>query len=185
MNKYPLLLKLYVRFLKEKNMFHIFKPYIGNKSFINVKAIFERTYSNLLTCMYQSILHSYLTENLNTNKMYSFIYNEKNSKEFNEILLIATSKIIIEFLNEMNLVNKFIYNYNKQDKRHIIFSKDNNKYSTDKTLNKHFFSLEIDCSTPFSFFSAAFRWSETDEGDMYWRNISEHFRKYLWNKLTD
>lgn len=185
MKTHPLLTKLYFRFLKEENVFYLFKPYVNYKVISNVKPIFEKTYNSLLTCLYKSMQDIYPNKILNGNEIYNFVYNEKNLRNFNEIMLITTSKIIINFLNERNLTNKFIDNYKKQDTRNIIYSKSNKKYSNEETINKHFLSLEVDFSTPFSFFSAAFRWAETNEGDGYWRNINEHFKIYLWNKLTE
>lgn len=185
MKTHPLLTKLYFRFLKEENVFYIFKPYINYKVISNIKNEFDNTHYNLLICLYESIQNTHLNEILNDEEMHDFIYNDKNLRNFNEIMLIATSKLIINFLNERNLTNKFIDNYKKQYTRNIIYSKSNNKYSNEETINKHFLSLEVDFSTPFSFFSTTFRWSATDEGDGYWRNINEHFRIYLWSKLTD
>ena len=185
MKTYSLLTRLYFRFLKEENVFYLFKPYINYKVINNVKSVFENTYANLLTCLHKSMLNIHSNEILNCEEIYNFIHDEKNSRNFNEIMLIATSNLIIKFLNERNLTNKFIDNYKKQDTRNIIYSKSNKKYSNEEVINKYFLSLEIDYSTPFSFFSAAFRWSETNEGDGYWRNVNEHFRIYLWHKLTD
>lgn len=185
MKTHPLLTKLYFRFLKEENVFHLFKPYVNYEAISNIKNVFNRTQRNLLTCLYKSIQDTHSNKILNDEEIYNFINNEKNLRNFNEIMLIATSKLIINFLNERNLTNKFIDNYKKQDTSNIIYSKSNKKYSNEETINKHFLSLEVDFSTPFSFFSTAFRWSATDEGDGYWRNINEQFRIYLWNKLTD
>lgn len=187
MKTHQLLTKLYFRFLKEENIFYIFKPYVNYKVISNVKNVFDHTQHNLLTCLYKSIQDIHSNEILNDEEMYDFIYNDTNLRNFNEIMLITTSKLIINFLNERNLTNKFIDNYKKQNKDtcNIIYSKSNNKYSNEETINKHFLSLESDVCTPLSFFSTAFRWSATDEGDGYWRNINEHFRRYLWGKLID
>ena len=155
MKTHQLLTKLYFRFLKEENVFHLFKSYINYEAISNIKNVFNRTQRNLLTCLYKSIQDTHSNEILNDEEIYNFINNEKNLRDFNEIMLIATSKLIINFLNERNLTNKFIDNYKKQDTRNIIYPKNNKKYSNEETINKYFLSLEVDVFTPFSFFSAA------------------------------
>lgn len=73
MIKDSLIFKIFIRFLKEKNMFHIFKKTISNDYFMNLDTIIKVNNCGLASLT----LFSYLNNDYNK-IFYNFLFKKKN-----------------------------------------------------------------------------------------------------------
>lgn len=183
MIKDSLIFKIFIRFLKEKNMFHIFKKTISNNYFIDLDTIIK-----MHNCSLTSLaLYSYLNNDY-SKIFYNFIFKRENINEFTNIVSFYTKKFINKFLEEEKIKRKFVinlYELNYIDKDIKIKSFKSSKHG-DKLINLYIDELlENKYILANDFFFSAFSWEDTPQGYSYWANINLKYKIFMTKNLLN
>lgn len=183
MIKDSLIFKIFIRFLKEKNMFHIFKKTISNNYFMNLDTIIKVNNCSLTSLA----LFSYLNNDYNK-IFYNFLFKKENISEFTNIVSFYTKKFINKFLEEEKIKRKFVinlYELNYIDKDIKIKSFKSSKHG-DKLINLYIDELlENKYILASNFFFSAFSWEDTPQGYSYWANINLKYKNYMSQNLLN
>lgn len=183
MIKDSLIFKIFIRFLKEKNMFHIFKKTIGNNYFMDLDNFIKIHNCNLTSLA----LFSYLKNDYNK-IIYDFLFKRENINEFTNIVSFYTKKFINKFLEEEKIKRKFAINLyelnyiNKDIKiKSFKFSKHGDKliniYIDELLENKYILANNL--------FFSAFGWEDTPQGYDYWANINLKYKIFMTKNLLN
>ena len=183
MIKDSLVFKIFIRFLKEKNMFHIFKKTISNNYFSDLNTIIKAH-----NCSFTSLaLFSYLKNDYNK-IFYNFLFKKENINEFTNIVSFYTKKFVNKFLEEEKIKRKFVinlYELNYIDKDIKIKSFKSSKHG-DKLINIYIDELlENKYILANNFFFSAFSWEDTPQGYSYWANINLKYRNFMSKNLLN
>lgn len=183
MIKDSLIFKIFIRFLKEKNMFHIFKKTISNTYFMDLD-----NFIKIHNCSLTSLaLFSYLNNDYNK-IFYNFLFKRENINEFTNIVSFYTKKFINEFLEEEKIKRKFVinlYELNYIDKDIKIKSFKSSKHG-DKLINLYIDELlENKYILANNFFFSAFSWEDTPQGYSYWANINLKYKIFMTKNLLN
>lgn len=185
MIKDSLIFKIFIRFLKEKNMFHIFKKTISNNYFMNLDTIIKVNNCSLTLLA----LFSYLNNDNDYYKIfYNFFIQKGNTNEFTNIVNLYTKKFINKFLEEEKIKRKFVinlYELNYINKDIKIKSFKSSKHG-DKLINLYIDELlENNYILANNFFFSAFSWENTPQGYSYWANINVKYKNYMSQNLLN
>lgn len=177
MVKDSLVFKIFIRFLKEKNMFHIFKKTIDNHYFMDLE-----TFIKVNNCSLTSLgLFSYLNNDY-YKIFYNFLFKRENINEFTNIASFYTKKFINKFLEEEKIKRKFVinlYELNYINKDIKIKSFKSSKHG-DKLINLYIDELlENKYILANNFFFSAFSWQDTPQGYSYWANMNLKYKNYM------
>lgn len=183
MIKDSLIFKIFIRFLKEKNMFHIFKKTISNDYFMNLDTIIKVNNCGLASLT----LFSYLNNDYNK-IFYNFLFKKKNISEFTNIVSFYTKKFINKFLEEEKIKRKFVinlYELNYINKDIKIKSFKSSKHG-DKLINLYIDELlENNYILANNFFFSAFSWENTKQGYLYWSNMNLKYQNFMSQNLLN
>lgn len=183
MVKDSLIFKIFIRFLKEKNMFHIFKKTIGNHYFMDLETIIKTNNCSLTSLA----VHGYLNNDYNK-IFYNFLFKRENINEFTNIVSFYTKKFINKFLEEEKIKRKFVinlYELNYINKDIKIKSFKSNKHG-DKLINLYIDELlENKYILANNFFFSAFSWEDTPQGYSYWADINTKYKKFMSQNLLN
>lgn len=185
MIKDSLVFKIFIRFLKEKNMFHIFKKTISNDYFMNLDTIIKVNNCSLTSLA----LFSYLNLNNDYYKIfYNSLFKRESISEFTNIVSFYTKKFINKFLEEEKIKRKFVinlYELNYINKDIKIKSFKSSKHG-DKLINLYIDELlEDNYILANNFFFSAFSWGDTPQGYNYWANINLKYKNYMSQNLLN
>lgn len=185
MIKDSLIFKIFIRFLKEKNMFHIFKKTISNDYFMNLDTIIKVNNCSLTSLA----LFSYLNLNNDYYKIfYNSLFKRESISEFTNIVSFYTKKFINKFLEEEKIKRKFVinlYELNYINKDIKIKSFKSSKHG-DKLINLYIDELlEDNYILANNFFFSAFSWDDTPQGYSYWANINLKYKNYMSQNLLN
>lgn len=180
MVKDSLIFKIFIRFLKEKNIFYVFKKQINNTYFMNLDSII-----NIHICN----LHSLALFNTNyENKLYNFLSSKKNVDEFTNIVSFYTKKYVYKFLEEEKIKHKFainLYKLNYINKDIGIKSFKASKHE-DKLINIYIDEcLKGNNVLASNFFFSAFSWGDTAQGYGYWSDLNIKYKKFMLHNLLN
>lgn len=183
MVKDSLVFKIFIRFLKEKSMFHIFKKTIRNNYFNDLN-----TFIKVNNCSLTSLaLFSYLNNDY-YKIFYKFLFKRENINEFTNIVSFYTKKFINKFLEEEKIKRKFVinlYELNYINKDIKIKSFKSRKHG-DKLINLYIDELlEDNYILANNFFFSAFRWQDTEQGQVYWANINLKYKNFMSQNLLN
>lgn len=183
MVKDSLIFKIFIRFLKEKNMFHIFKKTIRNNYFSDLE-----TFIKVNNCSLTSLgLFSYLNNDY-YKIFYNFLFKRENINEFTNIASFYTKKFINKFLEEEKIKRKFVinlYKLNYINKDIKIKSFKSSKHG-DKLINIYIDELlENKYILVGNFFFSAFSWQDTPQGYGYWADINMKYKNYMSQNLLN
>lgn len=185
MIKNSLFFKVLTRYLKEKEMFHIFKKYIDDDVIASLDKDKCYVYGYLLSRLGNIIsdIHGSELKNENLN----FFHNLSNQSEFHSLLLEKCKDIMNEFMSDKNYKNLFSYNLLLQRRKILMLYgfKDNYIYPNDDIIIAYYSYMTDNGISPFNLISAAFDWEYSNEKYSFWHKISMEYRVFLWNKLTD
>ena len=185
MIKDSLVFKIFIRFLKEKNMFHVFKKTISNDYFMELD-----NFIKIHNCSLTSLaLFSHLNLNNDYYKiLYNFLFKRENINEFTDIVSFYTKKFINKFLEEEKIKRKFVinlYELNYIDKDIKIKSFKSSKHG-DKLINLYIDELlENKYILVGNFFFSAFSWGDTPQGYSYWADINLKYKNYMSQNLLN
>lgn len=185
MIKDSLVFKIFIRFLKEKNMFHVFKKTISNDYFMELD-----NFIKIHNCSLTSLaLFSHLNLNNDYYKiLYNFLFKRENINEFTNIASFYTKKFINKFLEEEKIKRKFVinlYELNYINKDIKIKSFKSSKHG-DKLINLYIDELlENKNILANNFFFSAFSWGDTPQGYNYWADINLKYKNYMSQNLLN
>lgn len=185
MIKDSLVFKIFIRFLKEKNMFHVFKKTISNDYFMELD-----NFIKIHNCSLTSLaLFSHLNLNNDYYKiLYNFFFKRENINEFTDIVSFYTKKFINKFLEEEKIKRKFVinlYELNYIDKDIKIKSFKSSKHGN-KLINLYIDELlENKYILVGNFFFSAFSWQDTPQGYSYWADINLKYKNYMSQNLLN
>lgn len=185
MIKDSLVFKIFIMFLKEKNMFHVFKKTISNDYFMDLD-----NFIKIHNCSFTSLA---LLSNLNLNNdyykiLYNFLFKRENINEFTNIVSFYTKKFINKFLEEEKIKRKFVinlYELNYINKDIKIKSFKSSKHG-DKLINLYIDELlENKYILANNFLFSAFSWGDTPQGYSYWANMNLKYKNYMSQNLLN
>lgn len=183
MLKDTLIFKIFLRFLKEKNIIIPFKNSFYEIYYKHIKSYMNSVEDNeiLLAFTYFEIYGKHdVMSSFN-----DFCMNRQNNIEFNRILLYAMKPYYKEFLIKNKILNRFLFNlyYSKLEMLEIKIDRNNIKKYADLIIDKYL-ELMVRFNYPvFSFIRNAFGFSVTNEGISYWQEINEDFKKFIRKKM--
>lgn len=151
-----MLIKILIRFLKEKGLFEFI---YANISLHDLNRL---NHNNTLKKLAKLINSSSHENKLISNKL--IYYNNR----FNQILILATKKYTYQFLTDNNILDKFIINLK------------NYRYLTFDEYIKWCMTNNINCC---NIINCAFDWEDTQEGHRFWSNLNYKFVDYILNKI--
>lgn len=177
-----ILYKIFLRYLKEKNMSTHFFKYNVNKYLSCVeKRIRDDGSGDLL---YRFSLRYYSVLNTVDYRYNEFCGNMSNNIEFNLIILYAMKPYVKDFLKKEGVLKLFLKNlcdYNS----HIQSLKINEKSiikNTDLILDTYIDYLASQRDSIFSFINRAFNFWRVDNSNL-WRKLNKKFNDYIIEKL--
>lgn len=183
--KYSLILKLLIRYLKEKKIFNEVKKYFNSNILSTMSNEMRYRHINLLAIIGNEIKQ----KNYLPDEILYFFWNTKNNKEFNIILLNACQNKIKElfFKQEFPFRKEFFTNLfinNKEWLSDIITIQDilSNTYDEENIFSSYINHILNEKLSPFNFFYIAFNW---DDNYLTWLSADITFRKKLWQFLFD
>ena len=183
MVKDSLVFKIFIRFLKEKNMFYIFKKTIRNNYFSDLETIIKVNNCSLTSLA----VYSYLNNDYNKT-FYNFLFKRENINEFTNIVSFYTKKFINKFLGEEKIKHKFVinlYELNYINKGIKIKSFKSSKHG-DKLINLYIDELlENKYILANNFFFSAFSWEDTPQGYSYWADINLKYKNFMSQNLLN
>lgn len=174
------MLKILIRYLKEKNMFHVFKAYIDNEVLTSIYKNKIIMYHNLLSSIGSTISNIY--DNKLKNENLNFFYNLSNQLEFHSLIFEKCKPAIDEFISNKTYKVNFYNNLLDEKKIFLIKYGLNNDYNN---ISSAYFNYLMDYGiSPFNVFSIAFQWDLSKEGYKFWHNIDMEYRIFLWDFLN-
>ena len=177
-----ILYKIFLRYIKEKNMStHFFKCY--TKDYLNYveRRIISDCNNDLLIkfYIYNPRPFSYAS------KFNNFCNSWNNNTEFNLVILYAMKPFIKDFLNDESVLKLFIKNlckYNVNIK--ILIQKEKiTKNNTDLILDTYINNLAFEHENIFQFINNAFSVWHDPENITLWRELNKKFNDYIKEKL--
>lgn len=180
------LFKVFIRFLKEKNMFNTYKLYASDKYFNRIE---EKLKTNPELISFLPVFSFSYTE-IDSNKVthINWFFNDLNNIiEFKFIINNLIKNTCISFLEENNILEKFItnvLNYNKASIANIIISNNinlsDNKYvyKISSTLINCFIEKRLSLTM---LLDLSFNTNISKEGKSFWINKSKELKKYIGN----
>lgn len=183
MVKDSILFKIFIRYLKEKGVFNLYKSKVTDSYFTKLDYEYKAYTNNAFTYLsFFNFTNSYNAE------ISKFLYNNKNVKEFRQILNLYLKKYCINFLEEKCLSKLLIHNI-----MHYRFSyirvriahnvNLNKKSNVDRLLNKIIDYFITENESLIELLSSSFNSFETDEGYEFWNYKNKEFIEYINNKL--
>lgn len=186
MIKDSILFKIFVRFLKEKNMFSAYKSIVNKEHILNIITKNMKYFSgNFILQIFDAKRNTILRDK----EFYitDFLRKIGNNIEFDLILTHLFKDEGKKFLEKKGILYKFSLEMFLHEKRcseslkHINL--DNLKFHTDEIINWHLSNLIKDKQSIFNFILRAFYWGDTEDGMAFWDNIHELFVKEMWEKI--
>lgn len=184
MLKDTLIFKIFLRFLKEKNIIIPFKNGFYDDYCTHIKRFINSTENNGILTAFSIYIVPYDKHKVISN-FNEFCINRQNNIEFNRILLYAMKPYYKEFLIKNKILNRFLFNlyYSKLEMLEIKIDRNNIKKYADLIIDKYL-ELMVRFNYPvFSFIRNAFGFSVTNEGISYWQEINEDFKKFIRKKM--
>lgn len=174
MHQNTLLVQLLSRFLKEKNMYSIFRKVYKKQLFIQD--------SNF---QLNQLWASYLVNPNMTSKFNHFCLDSDMIQEFNAILAFALKPYCKDFLLKHNILYAFLKNTcSTQNHLYLYYQKNNIKKNVDIILEKQINHLINKNYTIFSLIHASFQFISAKESYVFWYQIDNEYRNFLKNILN-
>lgn len=178
-----ILYKIFLRYLKEKNMSLYFFKCNSKGYLINVEyRIISENTNNLLSAFSLNYFPKLWS---NDRKFNDFCNNWNNNNEFNSIILFAMKPYIKEFLIKEGIVNSFIENvceFNKYVKTSIPENK-RTKSNIDLIINEYLNYLIYNNDSIFYFIRRSFYYFLSGKDTDLWYDLDRKFKKYIIETL--
>lgn len=181
MIKDSLFIKVLTRYLKEKEMFHIFRKYIDDEVMTSIDKNKCYAYGYLLSRLGNIISDIYGNKLKNENL--KFFHNFSNQSEFHSLLLEKCKDIMNEFMSDKNYKHLFSYNLLLQRRKILMLYgfKGDYIYPNDDIIIAYYNYMTNKGISPFNYISAAFDWYSSNEKYSFWYKIDVEYRIFLWN----
>lgn len=177
MNKFSLFFKIFIRYLKEKNMYHLAKPYISDEILSIGKE--NQVLDRILDWIGINIFFT-SKERLPSN-LINFFCNDYNNKEFNSLLTVFCKNEIKKFItreDHKNILLEGLYMKNFQRNMDNGISSSNHNKLLEIAINEM-----IDAhKSPFLLILNSFRFQYNDV--LFWLNKSKEYEKFIWHYLN-
>lgn len=177
-----ILYKIFLRYLKEKNMSTCFFKCNINK-YLNLieKHIRDNASGDLL---YSFSLRYYSTSNTNNYKYNEFCGNWCNNIEFNLIILYAMKQYVKDFLKKEGVLKSFLKKLCKYNSHIQSLNIEENSIikNTDLILDTYIDYLASQRDSIFRFINRAFNFWRVDNTDL-WCGLNKKFNDYIIEKL--
>lgn len=177
-----ILYKIFLRYIKEKNMStHFFKCY--TKDYFNYveRCINSDGNNDLLIKFY---IHNPRPFSY-ASKFNNFCNSWNNNAEFNLVILYAMKPFIKDFLNDEGVLKLFIKNLCKYnvDIKNLIQEEKITKNNIDLILDTYINNLAFKHENIFQFIKNAFSVWHDPENITLWRELNKKFNDYIKEKL--
>lgn len=183
MIKNSILFKIFIRYLKEKGVFNLYKSKVTDSYFTKLDYNYK-TYTNSAF----TYLSFFIFTNCYDTEIYKFLTHYKNVNEFRIILNLYLKKYCISFLEEKGLskllVNNIMHYHFSYIHIRIAHNVNLNKKSNvDKIINRIIDYFITENISLIELLSNTFDTFATDEGHNFWYNKYHEFIEYINNKL--
>lgn len=183
MIKNSILFKIFIRYLKEKGVFNLYKSKVTDSYFTKLDYNYK-TYTNSAF----TYLSFFNFTNCYDTELSKFLTHYKNVNEFRIILNLYLKKYCISFLEEKGLSKLLVHNvmHYHFSYIHIRIAHNvnlNKKSNVDKIINRIIDYFIIENESLIELLSNTFDTFATDEGHNFWYNKYKEFIEYINNKL--
>ena len=178
-----ILYKIFLRYLKEKNMStQFFKCNVNNYLRLIEKNIRNDANGDLL---YRFSLRYYsMSKNTDDYRYNEFCGNWSNNIEFNLIILYAMKPYVKDFLKKEGVLKSFLKNLCEYNSHIQSLNIEENSIikNTDLILDTYIDYLASQRDSIFKFINIAFNFWRVDNTDL-WRELNKKFNDYIIEKL--
>lgn len=177
-----ILYKIFLRYLKEKNMSTQFFKCNANKYLRLIEDhIRDDASGNLL---YRFSLCYYSISNTDDYRYNEFCGNWSNNIEFNLIILYAMKPYVKDFLKKEGVLKSFLKNLCKYNSHIQSLNIEENSIikNTDLILDAYIDYLALQRESIFRFINRAFNFWRVDNTDL-WSDLNKKFNDYIIEKL--
>lgn len=178
-----ILYKIFLRYLKEKNMSTQFFKCNVNKYLSRIEKNIRNDASGDLLYRFSLSYYS-MSKNTDDYRYNEFCGNWSNNIEFNLIILYAMKPYVKDFLKKEGVLKSFLKNLCEYNSHIQSLNIEENSIikNTDLILDTYIDYLASQRDSIFRFINIAFNFWRVDNTDL-WRELNKEFNNYIIEKL--
>ena len=178
-----ILYKIFLRYLKEKNMSTQFFKCNVNKYLSRIEKNIRNNASGDLLYRFSLSYYS-MSKNTDDYRYNEFCGNWSNNIEFNLIILYAMKPYVKDFLKKEGILKSFLKNLCEYNSHVQSLNIEENSIikNTDLILDTYIDYLASQRESIFRFINRAFNFWRVDNTDL-WRELNKKFNDYIIEKL--